>query len=322
MASYIDIHGNNIPIRSSDPSNPIFGEMWYNTSTSTLKGYVYAPSAFSTANVLPTATMGGLGGGTITAGLVATGDYPGGRSNVTMEYDGTNWTVGGTYPVSYTQVGGGGTQASMIAAGGGPPWTNNLTNSYNGTAWSGETGYPTNIRGSDGGGTGETASFVGGGENYNTGVNAFNLYNGSSWTAGAANPAANFNKFVGTQTAVLAVENGPGATQSFNGTSWTTLNPALPTPSGNMYGDLTAAVNGCTSQPAGALPAQEWDGTCWAAGGIPALPNYRLRTTCQTGTAGAGFFAGSYPGAAPPTSSNDVEEYSAAAATTVTVTAS
>jgi hypothetical protein len=163
---------------------------------------------------------------------------------------------------------------------------------------------------------------VGGGENVNTGTNAFNLYNGSSWTAGAANPAANFNKFVGTQTAVLAVENGPGATQSFNGTSWTTLNPALATNSGNMYGDLTSAVNGCTSQPTGALPAQEWDGTCWAAGGIPALPNYRLRTTCQTGTAGAGFFAGSYPGAAPPTSSNDVEEYSAAAATTVTVTAS
>jgi len=320
MATYIDIHGNNIPIVSSDPSNPIYGEIWYNTTTNALKGYVYASSAFSTANVLPTATMGGLGGGTITAGLVATGDYPGGRSNVTMEYDGTNWAVGGTYPVSYTQVGGGGTQASMIAAGGGPPWTSNLTNSYNGTAWSGETAYPTNIRGSDGGGTGETASFVGGGENYNTATNAFNLYNGSSWTAGAANPAANFNKFVGTQTATLAVENGPGATQTFNGTSWTSGNAAGNTSSGNMYGSSTVAVNGCTSQPTGTLPAQEWDGTSWSAGAIPALPNYRLRTTCQTGT--SGFFGGSYPGAAPPTSSNDVEEYSMAAAATVTVTSS
>ena len=320
MATYIDIHGNNIPIVSSDPSNPIYGEMWYNTATNALKGRIYASSAFSTANVLPTAHANAAGAGTVTAGLVWSGDNPSGRSNITMEFDGTNWTTSGNYPVSFTQVAGGGSQTSAIAVGGGPPWTSNTANSYNGASWSGETAYPTNIRGADAGGPSETASYAGGGENYNTATNAFNLYNGSSWTAGAANPSANFNKFVGTQTATLGVENGPGATQTFNGTSWTSGNAAGNTTSSNMYGSATVAVNACTDQPSGTLAAQEWDGTCWSAGANPAQTNFRSRAACQTGT--TGFFGGAYPASPPPTSSNVVEEYSMAAAATVTITSS
>ena len=38
MATYIQIAGAQIPIRSSDPSNPVNGEMWYNTTTQLLKG--------------------------------------------------------------------------------------------------------------------------------------------------------------------------------------------------------------------------------------------------------------------------------------------
>ena len=37
MATYKDIHGNNIPIRSSNPSNPILGEIWYNSSDNALR---------------------------------------------------------------------------------------------------------------------------------------------------------------------------------------------------------------------------------------------------------------------------------------------
>ena len=136
MATYIDLHGNNIPIVSSDPSNPIYGEMWYNTATNALKGRIYASSAFSTANVLPTAHANAAGAGTVTAGLVWSGDNPSGRSNITMEFDGTNWTTSGNYPVSFTQVAGGGSQTSAIAVGGGPPWTSNTANSYNGASGS------------------------------------------------------------------------------------------------------------------------------------------------------------------------------------------
>ena len=45
MASYINIHGNNIPIRASDPSNPLLGEIWYNSTTNLLKGRLASGAA-------------------------------------------------------------------------------------------------------------------------------------------------------------------------------------------------------------------------------------------------------------------------------------
>tara|TARA_Y100001951_G_scaffold35892_1_gene28349 strand:- start:88 stop:240 length:153 start_codon:yes stop_codon:yes gene_type:complete len=39
MADYIDIKGGLIQILSSDPSNPIEGEIWYNSTSNDLKGY-------------------------------------------------------------------------------------------------------------------------------------------------------------------------------------------------------------------------------------------------------------------------------------------
>ena len=39
MATYKGIHGGKIEVVSSDPSNPYTGQVWYNTSTNTLKFY-------------------------------------------------------------------------------------------------------------------------------------------------------------------------------------------------------------------------------------------------------------------------------------------
>jgi len=38
MATYITIHGATIQVLSADPSNPVEGQIWYNTTTSTIKG--------------------------------------------------------------------------------------------------------------------------------------------------------------------------------------------------------------------------------------------------------------------------------------------
>ena len=48
MATYSEIKGNNIPIRSADPSNPIVGEIWYNTTTRVLKGLITQSASWST----------------------------------------------------------------------------------------------------------------------------------------------------------------------------------------------------------------------------------------------------------------------------------
>ena len=39
MATYKEINGTDITVVSSDPSNPVTGEVWYNTTTQKLKGY-------------------------------------------------------------------------------------------------------------------------------------------------------------------------------------------------------------------------------------------------------------------------------------------
>jgi len=39
MATYITVKGIEIQTIAGDPSNPVEGQVWYNTSTNTLKGY-------------------------------------------------------------------------------------------------------------------------------------------------------------------------------------------------------------------------------------------------------------------------------------------
>ena len=39
MATYITLKGMAIEILSADPSNPVEGQIWYNTTSNTLKGY-------------------------------------------------------------------------------------------------------------------------------------------------------------------------------------------------------------------------------------------------------------------------------------------
>jgi hypothetical protein len=38
MAEYINIKGQNIEVVASDPANPTQGQIWYNSTSNTLKG--------------------------------------------------------------------------------------------------------------------------------------------------------------------------------------------------------------------------------------------------------------------------------------------
>ena len=50
MATYITIHGATIQVIAGDPANPVEGQVWYNSTADTLKGYN------GTSNVTFTAT--------------------------------------------------------------------------------------------------------------------------------------------------------------------------------------------------------------------------------------------------------------------------
>ena len=46
MATYKEIHGTNIEVVSSDPSNPVEGQIWYNTTTNVVKGVINNPGSY------------------------------------------------------------------------------------------------------------------------------------------------------------------------------------------------------------------------------------------------------------------------------------
>jgi hypothetical protein len=54
MSEYINIHGQQIEVKSSDPANPTLGQIWYNTTSSALKGYQFF-EGWSTGGNLGTA---------------------------------------------------------------------------------------------------------------------------------------------------------------------------------------------------------------------------------------------------------------------------
>ena len=140
MADYININGNNIPIRASDPSNPIVGEIWYNSTTNLLKGQGYQAAAWSAGgNMNNIMSAGGMTTqGTQTAFLAWNGAAPGVDANpgYTESYNGTSWTNLSTSPYPTNTPTSFGTQTSAVGAGGQPgAGAVTTTIEWNGSAW-------------------------------------------------------------------------------------------------------------------------------------------------------------------------------------------
>jgi hypothetical protein len=122
MATYKEIHGNNIPIRASDPSNPILGELWYNSGSNSLKGQGFGTAAWSTGGTMPVARNGSMTAGTMTAAITATG---GGNPSTSprlptesYKYNGTSWTSTPAYNQGRTGGVSFGLQSAAAICGG------------------------------------------------------------------------------------------------------------------------------------------------------------------------------------------------------------
>jgi hypothetical protein len=94
MADYKNIKGFNIQYLDSDPPNPIEGQMWFNSTTQTLKGAEVAgfpAGTWASGGDLNTARSASGGAGTQTAGLVFGGGSP--VTGATESYNGSTWTT-------------------------------------------------------------------------------------------------------------------------------------------------------------------------------------------------------------------------------------
>ena len=359
MATYQDIKGLKVKYLSADPGTLRAGEVWYNSTTGTLKGVV-SFGAWSSSSPISTARYGsgqggtatagfivsggpapkvqteefngtgwstgedvsvdsyfGGGAGTLTAGLYSGGEYPpGGNTDRTIEYDGTNWTTVTAYPQALKMIASCGTQTSALYATGvlQPPAgaKQTETREYNGSAWISGGAYPTGIQAGNMTGASSTSAILMGGSTISPSLSA-NTYNGTAWAAAPdANSAAQSCGSSGIETSAIFFGGGPGyltATQSFDGSTWTTEG-ALGTgvaslPTGPMTAASTNAFKvGGAESPDITTSVEEFNksintvtSAAWAS--ITAYP------TPATGIGGVGsstaglFFGGENPGGSP-----------------------
>ncbi len=136
MAAYKTLKGQSIRQVAQDPTNPVIGEIWYNTTIGVLKGYIFTAAAWASSNGMNTGRSILGSAGTQTAGLAIGGYlYPNSPelTAVTETYDGSSWTSGGTMGTGRAELGGSGLQTAALAVGAGSP--NAQVEEYDGSSW-------------------------------------------------------------------------------------------------------------------------------------------------------------------------------------------
>ena len=291
MSTYRKIHGRSIQAVTTDPTESVAeGQVWYNTTSDTFKT-VLVNSAWASSGGLSTGRAQAGGNGTQDSALIC-GGYTTAVTALTEEYGGTGWSAGGNLTTSRSSLRSAGTQTSAIAFGGYKPSPGyiTVTESYNGTSWTNSPSLNTGRTGGSQAGTSTAALYAGGGTPGT--ITNSEEYNGSSWSEGNnLNTARTVVGGSGIQTAALAAggELGPpgytGATENYDGTSWTTSPGSLNVIKGGQgqsgtqtsslaYGGYTGtAVTGAT---------ESWDGTTWTNLSPVAL------ATSRNATQGAG----------------------------------
>ena len=272
MASYEEIYGKRVDVLSSDPSTLAGGEVWYNSTTGTLKTVVSFRAYSSTTNLPSARGINAPGGATQNSGLSIGGATPPDIAN-TEEWNGSGWTAGGNYPAGKAYLGAAGPQTAALAGGGsGYP---DAANTYDGTSWTGVNAMPDGYEACRYIGTATAGIMVSGGEGTAYPA-AAHKWDGSSWTSGGSLPGPkNYGSTVsGTQTAAFSAGGSypqKNTTANYDGSSWTTSGN-LPTNSynmiGNSVGGQTSGVTqggNATSFPAIAPAVYHYDGSVWAA---------------------------------------------------------
>ena len=291
MTTYKETNGSNIEVLSSDPANPLLGQIWYNSTSNVLKGLRYvATGAWASATALPGADRGCGYSGTATAGLVFAGNAGGPRHNLTYEYNGSSWTSGGNMNTTKNYITGCGIQTATLAFGGeagasgcyATDYASCTAEQYNGSSWTTTTNAPY-----DGGATnmaGTSTSAITAGDGRGTPAAALQglLFNSGSWTA-APNmntgvPARSQCGILGTSQSSVIFAGGDNGTsppfianvEQWNGSTWTEitdLNTGRGDPGG--AGSVTAGlVFGGKTGPATYTGATEsWNGSAWTEEG-------------------------------------------------------
>jgi len=289
VSTYREIVGKKIKKVSSDPSNGIDGQMWYNSTTGTLRGIALTQAWVSgPAMSEPRATS--AGGGTNTSAITSgeNGGNPGDAA-LAESYNGTGWSSETNVPTALGYTNGTGSSSeAYVQAGGGYPSRTGSVFDYDGSSWTSGTAVPGGSPGyieSGMCGPSADALFCGG----NNGATTTWERGSGSWTAGGAMANGVYAPtLVGTQTAAISMGGVtyPGGyrdfNQDYNGTAWTSLTvlPAVRGYSGGAGIQTLSMMIGGNSPSSAVATCIEWDSSSWTS--IPNLGTAR-NTMCPMG---------------------------------------
>mgnify|MGYP003632527143 CR=1 FL=1 len=282
MTTYKEINGTNIEAVSSDPANPVTGQVWYNTTDNVLKGAAATTAgAWATGGNLNTA-RDALGSAGIQTSALGFGGITAPTYNfaITESYNGSSWTEVADLNTGRANMGGvGSSNTNALAFGGvwatGPAYYNN-TETWNGSSWTEVANLNTTRALVASAGVSNTSALAAGGFSLPPTPHAqTELWNGSSWTevADLNTGRRAFAGSNGTQTSALVYggDNDPpvyALTESWNGSSWTEvadLNVAKLSGAGAGADNTSALQFGGNDNVSGPVATTElWNGSSWA----------------------------------------------------------
>ncbi len=166
MATYKGVKGFTIQNISADPPNPKEGQVWYNSTSNVLKGYLTVTGAWASGTALNTPRNNSAGAGVSQDSALCFGGTTGPTlQNQTEEKDGSSWTEVNNLNTTRYSLGGQGTVTAAIAFTGyadAYPMTN-ACETWDGTSWTTENPVLVARKELEGAGT-STASLCIGGE--------------------------------------------------------------------------------------------------------------------------------------------------------------
>ena len=310
MATYKEISGTNIEVVSSDPANPVVGQVWYNTTTGTVKGAsVSTTGAWATGGALNTARKYLGSNGTQTSALAYGGEsIPSPNVALTESYNGSTWTEVNDLNTSREKLAGAGVDNTSALAFGGY-FNTAVTESWNGTSWT-EVNDLNTARGVFAGNGTQTSALAYGG--YPTFANT-ESWNGTSWTEVSDLNTVRYDLggIGADNTSALAFGGGDpitANTETWNGSSWTevnNLNTGRKELSGAGVQTSGLAFGGATGEPVpanGTGATEEWNGVSWTETSDLSTARSGLR---GSGTTSAALAFGGYDGTANTTATEE-----------------
>jgi hypothetical protein len=337
MSDYKEIQGYTVEKLSSDPSPVITGKLYYNDTSNVFKIGAAGDAAWSTTNSLQAIRLNQASAGAnaeasmIFAGVINPPAACPTMVTNTETFDGTNWTEVADVNTAGELRFGGGTSTAALGAGGYncPGIHVTETELWNGVSWTVNpattTGAPYG-RGSNGT---QTSILAYGGTGFS---NDTEEWNGTSWTE-----IANMNTGRGStggaganaNSAICIAGTTPrppppsatvtGASETWNGASWTTVTSCSAKRDSTTMGTSTAALR------SGGYPTtyntEIWNGTAWTESPNSTMNTYSRNHNGGGTQAGSGMMTGGYPGN-PSAIGTASEEWSNAPISARTVTTS